>query len=60
MRNALKAFPPGDAPLPDLPSSDAHAAVVEPQLLQRVAGGALQQPLDALHAVWSKRVVAEV
>lgn len=43
-----------------LPSADAHAAVVEPQLLQSVAGGALEQLLDALHAVGPKRVVAEV
>ena len=43
-----------------LAPADAHAAVVELQLLQRVAGAALQQPLDALDAVRPEGVVAEV
>lgn len=44
----------------NLPPSDAHATVVEPELLQRVAGCALKELLDALHPVWSKGVVTEV
>lgn len=43
-----------------LASTNAHAAVVEPQFLQCVTGSALEQLLDALHPVWSKGVVTEV
>lgn len=43
-----------------LSSADSHPAVVEAQLLQGVAGGALQQLLDALHAVRPEGVVAQI
>ena len=44
----------------DLAPSDAHSTVVEFKLLQRVAGGALEQPLDGLHPIGAEGVVAEV
>lgn len=44
----------------NLSTPDAHATVVETQLLQCETSGALQQLLNALHPVWSKRIVTEV
>lgn len=43
-----------------LATTDAHATVVEPQLLQCEAGAALEQVLNTLHSIWSKCIVTEV
>lgn len=50
----------GRGPCTHLATSDAHATVVELELVQGEAGGALEQGLEASNAVRPERVVAEV
>lgn len=45
---------------PYLSSANSHATVIELQLPQGVAAGALQQSFDSLHTIWTEGIVTQV